>query len=85
MQLVFFRQIKSTGAQRTTVAPINNLLCSTGSSVADSSGLLSSTGIAMLIQPPFNLSKLVVIDSFRLNPESAGFFGRNLHSGTLLC
>lgn len=85
MQLIIVRQIKSIGAQRTTVAPINNLLFSTGSAVLNSySGVFRGTGVAMLIQPPFQLFKVAVTGSFRINPQSTSF-SRYLHSGALLC
>lgn len=69
MQLVIVRQIKNIGAQRTTVAPINNLLFSTGSTLLNGySGVFRSTSVAMLIQPPFQLLEVAVLGSFRKNP-----------------
>lgn len=85
VQLKIVRQIKSIGAQRTTVAPLHNLLFSTGSTVLNSySGVFRSTGVAMLIQPPFQLFKVSIIARFRINPQGTGFFNRNRHSGALL-
>lgn len=85
MQLIIVRQIKSIRAQRTTVVPINNLLFSIGSTVLNSySGVFRSTGVAVLIQPLFQLFKVALIGSFRINPKSTNFFSRYLHSGALL-
>lgn len=72
MQLIIVRQIKSIEAQRITVASINYLLFSTGSTVLTSySGVFRSTDVAMLIQPPFQLFKVAVTDSFRINLNKA--------------
>lgn len=69
MQLVIVKQIKNIGAQRTTVLPINSLLFSTGSTVVNGySRVFRSTGVAMLMQRPFQLFKVAVTGSFRINP-----------------
>lgn len=62
VQLVIVRQIKNIRAQRTTVAPIKNLLLSTGSTVLNGySGVFRSTSFAMLIQPPFSFWKWLLL------------------------
>lgn len=62
VQLIIVRQIENIGAQRTAVAPINNLLFSTDSTVLNGySGVLRSTSVAMLIQPPFQILKWLLL------------------------